>query len=41
MTGTATMRVGQFGRPTLSKDSRTITVHIRSNCATRADANRW
>jgi hypothetical protein len=28
MTGAATMRVGQFGRPTLSKDGRTITVHI-------------
>ena len=28
MTGTATMKVGQFGRPTLSKDGRTITVHI-------------
>ena len=26
--GAATMRVGQFGRPTLSKDGRTITVHI-------------
>ena len=28
MTGTPTMKVGQFGRPTLSKDGRTITVHI-------------
>jgi hypothetical protein len=28
MTDTATMQVGQFGRPTLSKDGRTITVHI-------------
>ena len=28
MTGTATMKVGQFGRPMLSKDGRTITVHI-------------
>jgi hypothetical protein len=28
MTGTATMHAGQFGRPTLSKDGRTITVHI-------------
>jgi hypothetical protein len=28
MTGTATMDAGQFGRPTLSKDGRTITVHI-------------
>ena len=29
MTGTATIQIGQFGRPTLSKDGRTITVHIR------------
>ena len=28
MTGTATIQVGQFGRPTLSKDGRTIAVHI-------------
>ena len=28
MTSTATMHAGQFGRPTLSKDGRTITVHI-------------
>jgi hypothetical protein len=28
MTHTATMRAGQFGRPTLSKDGRTITVRI-------------
>ena len=28
MTSTATMRVGQFGRPTLSKDSRTMTVRV-------------
>src|SRR3954454_5162829 len=28
MTGASTMQVGQFGRPTLSKDGRTITVHI-------------
>jgi hypothetical protein len=28
MTGAATMHAGQFGRPTLSKDGRTITVHI-------------
>jgi hypothetical protein len=28
MTGTGTMRVGQFGRPTLSKDGRTVTVRI-------------
>jgi hypothetical protein len=28
MTDTATIHAGQFGRPTLSKDGRTITVHI-------------
>jgi hypothetical protein len=28
MTSTANMHAGQFGRPTLSKDGRTITVHI-------------
>ena len=28
MTGTATMHAGQFGRPALSKDGRTMTVHI-------------
>ena len=28
MTGTATIQAGQFGRPILSKDGRTITVHI-------------
>jgi hypothetical protein len=28
MTSTPTMQVGQFGRPILSKDGRTITVHI-------------
>jgi hypothetical protein len=28
MTSTPTMQVGQFGRPNLSKDGRTITVHI-------------
>jgi hypothetical protein len=28
MTNTATMRAGQFGRPTLSKDGRTMTVRI-------------
>jgi hypothetical protein len=28
MTGTANMKVAQFSRPTLSKDGRTITVHI-------------
>jgi hypothetical protein len=31
MTGTATLQVGQFGRPTLSKDGRTITVRIPIN----------
>jgi hypothetical protein len=28
MTSTATMQAGQFGRPILSKDGRTMTVHI-------------
>jgi hypothetical protein len=28
MTDKATMQVGQFGRPVLSRDGRTITVHI-------------
>ncbi len=28
MTGTATIQVGQFGRPTMSKDGRTITLRI-------------
>ena len=28
MTSAATIQVGQFGRPVLSKDGRTITVHI-------------
>jgi hypothetical protein len=28
MTSTATMRAGQFGRPTLNKDGRTMTVRI-------------
>ena len=28
MTGTSTIQVGQFDRPILSKDGRTITVHI-------------
>ena len=31
MTGTATIQVDQFGRPTLSKDGRTITVRIPIN----------
>ena len=50
MTGTATMKVGQFGRPTLSKDGRTITVHIpltlrhqggRKQVVTPAGATPW
>src|ERR1700675_388394 len=28
MTSSATIHVGQYGRPTLSKDGRTMTVHI-------------
>jgi hypothetical protein len=28
MTSTATMKAGEIGRPTLSKDGRTMTVHI-------------
>jgi len=50
MTGAATMRVGQFGRPILSKDGRTITVHIpiklrhqggRKQVMTPAGATPW
>ena len=50
MTGTATMRAGQFGRPTLSKDGRTMTVHIpitmrhqggRKQLVTPAGATPW
>ena len=50
MTGTATMRVGQFGRPTLSQDDCTITVHIpitlrhqggRKQVVTPAGATPW
>ena len=50
MTGTATMHAGQFGRPTLSKDGRTITVHIpitlrhqsgRNQVVTPAGATPW
>jgi hypothetical protein len=50
MTGTATMKVGQFGRPMLSKDGRTITVHIpitlchrggRKQVVTPAGATPW
>jgi hypothetical protein len=50
MTGTPTMQVGQFGRPALSKDGRTITVHIpitlrhqggRKQVVTPAGATPW
>jgi hypothetical protein len=50
MTGAATMRVGQFGRPTLSEDGRIITVHIpiklrhqggRKQVVTPAGATPW
>ena len=50
MTGTATIQAGQFGRPTLSKDGRTITVHIaitlrrqggRKQVVTPAGATPW
>lgn len=50
MTGTPTMQVGQFGRPTLSKDGRTITIHIpitlrhqggRKQVVTPAGATPW
>jgi hypothetical protein len=50
MTGTATIHTGQFGRPTLSKDGRTITVHIpitlrhqggRKQVVTPAGATPW
>jgi hypothetical protein len=50
MTATATMHAGQFGRPTLSKDGRTITVHIpitlrhqggRKQVVTPAGATPW
>ena len=50
MTGTATMKVGQFGRPMLSKDGRAITVHIpitlrhqggRKQVVTPAGATPW
>jgi len=50
MSGTPTMRVGQFGRPTLSKDGRTITVRIpitlrhqggRKQVVTPAGATPW
>jgi hypothetical protein len=50
MTGTPTMQVGQFGHPVLSKDGRTITVHIpitlrhqggRKQVVTPEDATPW
>ena len=50
MTGTGTMQVGQFRRPTLSKDGCTITVHIpmtmrhqggRKQVVTPAGATPW
>jgi hypothetical protein len=50
MTGKTTMLVGKFGRPTLSKDSRTITVRIpitlrhqggRKQVVTPAGATPW
>jgi hypothetical protein len=50
MTGTATIQVGQFGRPTLSKDGHTITVRIpitlrhqggRKQVVTPAGATPW
>jgi hypothetical protein len=50
MTGTATIQVGQFGRPTLSKDGRTIRVRIpitlrhqggRKQVVTPAGATPW
>jgi hypothetical protein len=50
MTGKATMQVRHFGRPTLSKDGRTMTVHIpitlrrqggRKQVVTPAGATPW
>jgi hypothetical protein len=50
MTSTATMKAGQFGRPILSKDGRTMTVHIpitlrhqggRKQVVTPAGATPW
>jgi len=50
MTSNATMRAGQFDRPTLSKDGRTVTVHIpitlrhqggRKQVVTPAGATPW
>jgi hypothetical protein len=50
MSGTPTVQVGQFGRPTLSKDGRTITVRLpislrhqggRKQVVTPAGATPW
>jgi hypothetical protein len=50
MTGAATMHAGQFGRPILSKDGRSMTVHIpitlrhqggRKQVVTPAGATPW
>jgi hypothetical protein len=50
VTARASMQVGQFGRPTLSKDGRTITVHVpmtlrhrggRKQVVTPAGATPW
>jgi hypothetical protein len=50
MTGKPSIQVGKFGRPTLSKDGRTITVHIpitlrqqggRKQIVTPAGATPW
>ena len=50
MSSTATIHTGQYGRPTLSKDGRTMTVHIpitlrhqggRKQVVTPAGATPW
>jgi hypothetical protein len=50
MTSAATIHAGQYGRPTLSKDGRTMTVHIpimlrhqggRKQVVTPAGATPW
>ncbi len=50
MTSTSSIRTGQYGRPTLSKDGRTMTVHIpitlrhqggRKHVVTPAGATPW
>jgi hypothetical protein len=50
MTSTATIHAGQYGRPTLSKDGRTMTVHVpitlrhqggRKQVVTPAGATPW